>query len=223
MGWPPIGPDDVGDLRRARAARRCSAPAGDPTVLAHCGLHLLQAAQGVRLGHGDAASPRRRPTPTTSGVVIAAGIAHLHCGNLDEALAYFHRAIRLAPERPEAHSSLTGIAHAHMRARRPCRGARLGRTRARAEPERSTRPLDARRRQRPPRPHGRGPPLSRRAPPAGARGHRRQHPRRQLRQGPEPHRADPRRPAPRRLPEACARAYARAFGIRNFSPPAEGH
>ena len=41
MGWPPIGPDDVRtcvELSR-RALQRA---AGDPTVLAHCGLNLLQ-------------------------------------------------------------------------------------------------------------------------------------------------------------------------------------
>ncbi|WP_410960391.1 tetratricopeptide repeat protein, partial [Salmonella sp. SAL4431] len=38
----------------------------------------------------------------------------LHCGSLDQALAYFHRATRLSPNDHEAHNSFTGIAHAHV-------------------------------------------------------------------------------------------------------------
>ena len=52
--------------------------------------------------------------PNHQGVVIAAGVAHLHCGRVEDALAYFHRAIRLSPNDPEAHVSLTGIAHGQM-------------------------------------------------------------------------------------------------------------
>ena len=47
-------------------------------------------------------------------VVVNAGIAHLHCGSIEDALAYFHRANRLSPNDPSAHMSLTGIAHGHM-------------------------------------------------------------------------------------------------------------
>ena len=49
-----------------------------------------------------------------AGGGLTAGIAHLHCGRVEDALAYFHRAIRLSPNDPEAHISLTGIAHAQM-------------------------------------------------------------------------------------------------------------
>ncbi len=52
--------------------------------------------------------------PNHQIVVLAAGIAHLHCGSLEQALAYFHRAIRLGPNDIEAHVSLTGIAHAQI-------------------------------------------------------------------------------------------------------------
>ena len=195
MGWPPVGADDVAAcLALARRALRHAA--GDPAVLAHCGLNLLQTGRDYDLGMAILKSAAKA-NPNHQGVVIAAGIAHLHCGSLDDALAYFHRAIRLSPNDHEAH----GLAGWHRprarRARQPCRGARLGRTRACAE--RDVRPdlLDARRRQRPPRPHGRGTPPSRRTPPAGARGHRRQHPGGAVRRS-RPHRANPRRPQPRR-------------------------
>ena len=55
-----------------------------------------------------------KANPNNLLVVIQAGIAHLHCGRVEDALAYFHRAIRLSPRDPEAHVSLTGIAHGQM-------------------------------------------------------------------------------------------------------------
>lgn len=47
-------------------------------------------------------------------IVTAAGIANLHCGSIEDALAYFHRAIRLNPRGPASQKWLTGIAHAQM-------------------------------------------------------------------------------------------------------------
>ena len=112
MGWPPIGADDVAAcLALARRALRHAA--GDPAVLAHCGLDLLQTGREYDWGMAILESAAKA-NPNHQGVVIAAGIAHLHCGSLDDALAYFHRAIRLSPNDHEAHSSLTGIAHAHV-------------------------------------------------------------------------------------------------------------
>jgi adenylate cyclase len=112
MGWPPIGPDDVRtcvDLSR-RALQRAT---GDPTVLAHCGLNLLQTGRDYEWGMAvlEAAV---NANPNHQGVVVGAGIAHLHCGRVEDALAYFHRAIRLSTADPEAHVSLTGIAHGQM-------------------------------------------------------------------------------------------------------------
>ena len=37
-----------------------------------------------------------------------------HCGSLDDALTYFHRALRLSPADPYACVTLTGIAHVRM-------------------------------------------------------------------------------------------------------------
>jgi TolB-like protein/Tfp pilus assembly protein PilF len=112
MGWPPIGPDDVqvcADLAR-RALQRA---AGDPTVMAHAGLNLLQTGKEYDLGMAvlDSAA---RANPNHHMVVVLAGIAHLHCGALEDALAYFHRANRLSPNDPSAHATLTGIAHCHI-------------------------------------------------------------------------------------------------------------
>ena len=112
MRWPPIGPDDA--ARCADYARRgLQRAAGDPTVMAHCGLELLQTAKEYDWGMAVLESAVRA-NPNNLTVVFAAGIAHLHCGAIEDALACFHRALRLGPRNPEAHVSLTGIAHAHL-------------------------------------------------------------------------------------------------------------
>ena len=81
--------------------------------MAHCGLNLLQTGKEYDLGMAvlDSAA---RANPNNHMVVVLAGIAHLHCGSIEDALAYFHRANRLSPNDPSAHASLTGIAHCHM-------------------------------------------------------------------------------------------------------------
>ena len=102
MGWPPIGPDDVGDC--AELARRAlQRAAGDPTVMAHCGLRPAPDREGIRLGHGgprvggagqpqqpDGGALRRRSRTCTA----AASRTRSRC---------FHRAIRLGPNDPDAH------------------------------------------------------------------------------------------------------------------------
>ena len=47
-------------------------------------------------------------------ITAQAGTGQLHCGNVEDALAYFHRAIRLSPDDSDANISMTGIAHAEM-------------------------------------------------------------------------------------------------------------
>jgi TolB-like protein len=112
MGWPPIGPDD----RRAcveLARRGLQHAAGDPTVLAHCGINLVETGREYDLGMAVLESAALA-NPNHYMAVVTAGIANLHCGTVERALALFHRAIRLGPNDPEAPISLTGIAHAHM-------------------------------------------------------------------------------------------------------------
>jgi adenylate cyclase len=52
--------------------------------------------------------------PNNYMAVCEMGVACLHCGGLDEALAFFDRAISLNPGDPMATLSLTGIGRAHM-------------------------------------------------------------------------------------------------------------
>jgi TolB-like protein/Tfp pilus assembly protein PilF len=112
MGWKPIGRDD--NQKCAELARRAlQHAAGDATVMAYCGdvlLHVIKDydwAMAV-LQFAVAANPNNLQ------VVIHAGIVDLHCGNVEDALAHFHRAIRLNPGDPSAHLPLVGIAHVHM-------------------------------------------------------------------------------------------------------------
>ena len=81
--------------------------------MAHCGAQLLQTGKEYDWGMAvlEAAA---KANPNNMLVVVRAGVAHLHCGRVEDALAYFHRAIRLSPNDPEAHISLTGIAHGQM-------------------------------------------------------------------------------------------------------------
>jgi tetratricopeptide (TPR) repeat protein len=87
--------------------------AGDPVVLAHCGMNLIHTAKDYDLGMAvlDTAA---KANPNNHMVVVCAGVAHLHCGTIEDSLALFQRAIRLSPNDPLAHVPFTGIAHAHM-------------------------------------------------------------------------------------------------------------
>ena len=112
MGWPPLGEDDraacVGFARRA-----LENAAGDPAVMAHSGIALVQVGREYDWGMA-VLSQAVEANPNHLPAVIAAGVGHLHCGSLDEALEMFDRAVRLSPRDPLAHIPLCGTAHVHM-------------------------------------------------------------------------------------------------------------
>lgn len=112
MGWPPLGKNDVGDCA-ALARRGLEHAAGDPMVMAHCGVALLQTAKDYDWAVAVLQSAAEA-NPNNLMVVVRAGLAHLHCGSLEEALAHFQRANRLSPGDRGAHFSLCGIADVHM-------------------------------------------------------------------------------------------------------------
>ncbi len=112
MGWPPLGEDDV-QVCAALARRGLEHAAGDAMVMAHCGVALLQTAKDYDWAVAVLQSAARA-NPNNLMVLVRAGIAHLHCGSLDEALAYFRRANRLSPGDRGAHFSLCGIADVHL-------------------------------------------------------------------------------------------------------------
>jgi tetratricopeptide (TPR) repeat protein len=112
MGWTPIGSDDEKKCL-ALARRGLQHAAGNAHAMAHCGIVLLLIAREYDLGMAAVRSAAEA-NPNSLMVVVIAGIANIHCGNIEDALAYFQRAIRLSPRDPGAHISLTGIAHVEM-------------------------------------------------------------------------------------------------------------
>ena len=112
MGWPPFGSDDV--ARCGELARRgLEHAAGDTLVMAHCGVALMQTVKDYDWGVAVLQSAVEA-NPNNIMVLVRAGIAHLHCGDLDEALAHFRRANRLSPGDMGAHFALCGTADVHL-------------------------------------------------------------------------------------------------------------
>ena len=76
-------------------------------------MNLIHTAKDYDLGMAvlDSAA---KANPNNHMVVVSAGVAHLHCGTIEDSLALFQRAIRLSPNDPLAHVPFTGIAHCHM-------------------------------------------------------------------------------------------------------------
>lgn len=112
LAYPAIGRDDRQECAElARRGLECAA--GDATVIAHCSMVLLHNTKDYDWAMAAIVSAVEA-NPNDLLVVSRAGIAHLHCGNIADSLAFFHRAIRLSPRDPTAHISITGIAHGQM-------------------------------------------------------------------------------------------------------------
>jgi TolB-like protein/Tfp pilus assembly protein PilF len=110
MGWPPIGPDDV--ARCVGYARRgLQHAAGDARVMAQCGMALLQTGKDYEAGL-SVIQLAAATNPHDLFVNAAAGIATLHCGEIDLSLDYMRRAIALGPRDPDSRFSMTGLAMA---------------------------------------------------------------------------------------------------------------
>jgi TolB-like protein len=112
MGWPPLGPDD--DQRARSFIDRAIDNAGDDFgVIAQTGNVLLQRFKeydrGLAMVRAAVAG-----NPLNANVITWAGIAETHCGNIDVALDYFHRAARLNPRGAGAALAHTGLAHVHI-------------------------------------------------------------------------------------------------------------
>ena len=112
MGWPPFGADDRQNCFEL-ARRGLQHAAGNPTVMAHCGMALIQTGRDYDLGMA-VFKPRRRPTPTIWWSPPQQASPTFIAASVDDALAWFHRALRLSPRDPLAFVPLTGIAHAQM-------------------------------------------------------------------------------------------------------------
>jgi hypothetical protein len=100
MGWPPIGSDDrercVGLARRGLRFA-----AGDPSLMAKCGMALLQTGKdydgGMAVVQAAAAA-----NPNDLFVTAAASVATMHCGDMDEAIQAWDGqgclVVRMAPQ-----------------------------------------------------------------------------------------------------------------------------
>ncbi len=109
MGWPSIRPDDVErcvDYAR-RGIRHAS---GDAWVMAQCALALIQPGRDYNGGMAVIEQAVQQ-NPNDLYVLTVAGVINLHCGDLDTAMQYYDRALRLGQSDPNARFVLTGIAH----------------------------------------------------------------------------------------------------------------
>ena len=112
LGWAPIGPDDR-SLCAALVRRALQHAGEDAATLAHCGDALFHFVKDYDWAMATLQQAFEM-NPNNLDVVARTGIANLHCGDIDDALAHFHRALRLSPRDPSAHLSMTGIAHVAM-------------------------------------------------------------------------------------------------------------
>jgi TolB-like protein len=112
MGWPPVAEDDT-DRCVAASRRSLDHATDDAVVMAQGAMTLIHTMKDYDRGMA-VIRVAEEANPNSVFVTCRAGIAHLHCGTLDDALAWFHRTDRLSPCDPAAHYVLTGIAHLAM-------------------------------------------------------------------------------------------------------------
>ena len=112
LGWPALVPNN-----RARCIELMEAAlahgADDATVLAHCSAMLIHIAHDYDRGMRTIARAFEL-NPNNIKVLVCAGIAHLHCGRVEDAIAHAQRALTLSPGDPDGYFSMTTIAHASM-------------------------------------------------------------------------------------------------------------
>ncbi len=112
MGWRSLGEDDAGKcLELARRGLRHAD--GNPRVLAHCAMSLIQIGRDYDGGMA-VVQAAAQANPNDLMVTIAAGVATMHCGDLESALGYFRRAIHLRPTDPDNRISWSGTAMVHI-------------------------------------------------------------------------------------------------------------
>ena len=112
VGWPPITADDVSKCAELARAGLDHAE-GDARVIAWAAVILLHATKDNNLAM-EVIRTATDTNPNDISVIAVAGVVHLHAGDVEQAIAFFHRAVRLSPIGPAAHHSLTGLAHTHM-------------------------------------------------------------------------------------------------------------
>jgi TolB-like protein len=112
MGWPAIGPDDRAQCLEL-SRRGLEHAAGNTQVMVHCGIALVQGCREYDWGMAVVRAAVEA-NPNNLMFVTTAGVVSLHCGSIDDALAYFYRANRLSQIDAFAHVWLCGTAHCHI-------------------------------------------------------------------------------------------------------------
>ncbi len=87
--------------------------AADATVLAHGSVMLIHIAHDYDRGMRTTERALEL-NPNNIKVLLCAGISHLHCGSVEEAIALSRRALTISPGDRDGYFSMTTIAHANM-------------------------------------------------------------------------------------------------------------
>ncbi|MDC9823392.1 adenylate/guanylate cyclase domain-containing protein [Devosia sp. ZB163] len=112
QGWPAIGEDD--HTRGIELVERALAHARDDAViLSLCSMMLIHNLKDYDRGL-EVSQRAVELNPNNLTVMMFAGIAQLHLGSIDKAIAYSEHAIRLSPALDGGYWPLTAISHAHM-------------------------------------------------------------------------------------------------------------
>ena len=111
MGWP--GLDSTVERQVELAHRAVEVAPRDGEVLARATMILIHGAREYDLGAVMIARALEA-NPNSFWVLNCAGIWHIHCGELAQALHYFKRVEELSPNDLNVSQSLTGVAHVHM-------------------------------------------------------------------------------------------------------------
>jgi len=109
---PPLGPEDAAEALNL-ARRAMAADSGDATVLAVGG--WVPIALNGEFDTGLALARRAlEMNPSNLVVLNLGGFSNIFAGDLDEAAACFHKALRLSPGAPDAYWNLTGLGQVHL-------------------------------------------------------------------------------------------------------------
>ena len=111
-GLPPLTADDR--LTASNYAERAVVGADDATVIAHCADAMIHPLIDAPLRGLELARRAAQMNPYNVFAVHIAGVANLLCGDLDDAVLLFQRALVLSPRDPLLSSFRGGIAHVHL-------------------------------------------------------------------------------------------------------------
>ena len=110
MGWPGI---DSTERQVELAHRAVEASPNDGDVLARATMIFIHGSREYDLAEVMIARALEA-NPNSFWVLTCAGIYHLHCGDLEQALHHFRRVAELSRNDPNSSNTLTGVAHAYM-------------------------------------------------------------------------------------------------------------